>query len=179
MFEREQQSITTQICRYCSQHDLPDPGEIKWMPIPFSGEWGISTSFFQLAAQQARLEKERGGAGFNVAQRAQEIAETVRAALELPAGFAHAETVKGYLNLYYSTAEFTRRVVDTVLEQGSAFGRGAPKGKRILVEFSQPNTHKAFHVGHLRNVVLGDAVCNILEMAGYDVVRANNINDSG
>jgi arginyl-tRNA synthetase len=42
-----------------------------------------------------------------------------------------------------------------------------------MVEFSQPNTHKAFHVGHLRSAILGDIVARILEFAGYDVVRAN------
>jgi arginyl-tRNA synthetase len=69
--------------------------------------------------------------------------------------------------------------VDAVLEQNEKFGHGEPKGERILVEFSQPNTHKAFHVGHLRNVVLGDSLCNILDAAGYDVIRANYINDTG
>ncbi len=63
--------------------------------------------------------------------------------------------------------------------RSDGFGRGDAKGERILVEFSQPNTHKAFHVGHLRNVVLGDALCNILEAAGFEVIRANYINDTG
>jgi arginyl-tRNA synthetase len=48
-----------------------------------------------------------------------------------------------------------------------------------MVEFSQPNTHKAFHVGHLRSAILGDVVSRILEFAGYDVVRANYIGDIG
>ena len=48
-----------------------------------------------------------------------------------------------------------------------------------MVEFSQPNTHKAFHVGHLRTLMLGAAVSNILEFAGWEVVRANYIGDIG
>ena len=48
-----------------------------------------------------------------------------------------------------------------------------------MVEFSQPNTHKAFHVGHLRNAALGNALCNILERAGFGVIRANYIGDIG
>jgi len=47
------------------------------------------------------------------------------------------------------------------------------------VEYSQPNTHKAFHVGHLRSAILGDALCHMLECAGYDVVRANYPGDMG
>ncbi len=48
-----------------------------------------------------------------------------------------------------------------------------------MVEYSQPNTHKAFHVGHLRSAILGDALARILEFSGFDVVRANYIGDIG
>jgi arginyl-tRNA synthetase len=48
-----------------------------------------------------------------------------------------------------------------------------------MIEFSHPNTHKAFHVGHLRGTILGDALCRILEFAGNDIVRANYPGDMG
>jgi arginyl-tRNA synthetase len=48
-----------------------------------------------------------------------------------------------------------------------------------MVEYSQPNTHKAFHVGHLRNMVLGSSVCEIIDFAGSRVVRTNYIGDIG
>jgi arginyl-tRNA synthetase len=179
MFTQEQQAIENNIRTYCEQYDLPDPGEINWTHIPFEGEWGISTSFFQLAALESRTVKERTGKGLNVPQHAQEIAEAVAGYLGSPPGFSRVEAVKGYLNLYFSQAAFARRVVDTVLEEGSTYGGGAPKGKLVMVEFSQPNTHKSFHVGHLRSAILGDALCRILEFAGYDVVRANYLGDIG
>ena len=179
MFETEQKSITAHIREFCAQHGLPDPGEVTWSPIPFSGEWGISTSFFQLAAAEARLVKERGGQGFNVPQRAQELAQQVMGYLGSPAGFSHIEALKGYLNLYFSSAEYARRVVETVLAQGSDFGRGAARGEQVMVEFSQPNTHKAFHVGHLRSAILGEVLSRILAFAGYEVVRSNYIGDIG
>ena len=53
------------------------------------------------------------------------------------------------------------------------------RGEQVMVEFSQPNTHKAFHVGHLRSAILGDVLARILECAGYDVVRANYPGDIG
>jgi arginyl-tRNA synthetase len=174
MFEREQQEVEAQIRAYCAENQIPDPGELQWNPIPFAGEWGISTSFFQLAAKEARAGKK-----VSVPQRAQELAAGVAARLGTPAGFARLEAVKGYLNLYFSTAQFAQRVVDSVLEQGSGYGSGAPKGQSIMVEFSQPNTHKAFHVGHLRSAILGEAMVRILEHAGYEVVRANYIGDIG
>jgi arginyl-tRNA synthetase len=177
MFGAEQQTVENHIRAYCVRHGLPDPGKLQWNPIPFSGEWGISTSFFQLAAQEARSGKTPSAQP--VAQRAQEIAVGVAEALGTPAGFAHLEAVKGYLNFYFSTAEFSRRAVDAVLEQGGNFGHGAPKRQRVMVEFSQPNTHKAFHVGHLRSAILGDTLCRIMEFAGYDVVRANYYGDIG
>ena len=174
MFDRERQAVEFQIRAYCSEKQLPDPGEIQWNPIPFAGEWGISTSFFQLAARESRAGKQ-----VVVPQRAQEIATAIAEHLGLPAGFGRVEAVKGYLNLYFIPAGFTQRVVDNVLSGGANFGRGVSKGEQVMVEFSQPNTHKAFHVGHLRSAILGDALARILEFAGYDVVRANYIGDIG
>ena len=95
------------------------------------------------------------------------------------AGLSQVEAVKGYLNLYFAAAEYARRVVDAVLEQKERFGSGPATGRRVMVEFSQPNTHKAFHVGHLRSAILGDALARIIEFAGYAVVRANYPGDMG
>ncbi|HEY3345954.1 MAG TPA: arginine--tRNA ligase [Anaerolineaceae bacterium] len=173
MFEAEQKTIENQIRAYCTHNGLPEPS-LQWNPIPFSGQWGITTSFFQLAAQEGRLGKK-----VIVPIRAQELADAVRTYLGKPAGFERIEAVKGYLNLYYSTAEYARRVLNTVFERGEDYGRGELKGETVMVEFSQPNTHKTFHVGHLRNVITGSVVANLLEFAGHTVVRANYIGDIG
>jgi arginyl-tRNA synthetase len=50
---------------------------------------------------------------------------------------------------------------------------------KIMVEYSQPNTHKAFHVGHLRNVCLGDSIVQLLRATGHEVVAANYLGDVG
>ncbi|MGW6196079.1 arginine--tRNA ligase [Kribbella sp. NPDC055110] len=52
-------------------------------------------------------------------------------------------------------------------------------GQRVVVDYSQPNVAKQMHVGHLRSTVIGDALCNVLEFAGYDVVRQNHVGDWG
>ena len=106
------------------------------------------------------------GVKINVAAHAQEIAQGIVDILTLPEGIERAEAVRGYLNLYFSTKDYSRRVIDTVLNQGDDYGKGTATGERVMVEFSQPNTHKAFHVGHLRNVILGNSICNILEKSG-------------
>lgn len=174
MFEREQQAIETQIRAYLAVQEIPDPGEIQWNRIPFEGGWGISTPCFPIAAQEARAGKK-----INVPQRAQEIAVGLAEQLGTPHGFSRVEAVKGYLNLYFSSTDFTQLVIDQVLEEGPDFGRGASRGEKVMVEYSNPNTHKAFHVGHLRSAILGDSLCRILEFAGYEVVRANYIGDMG
>ena len=163
MFDAEKQILETLILKILTQNQIPTPQEIKWSSIPFSGEWGISTSFFQTAADEARSGKQ-----VKVPVRAQEIAELVKEGLRTPDNFSRVEAVRGYLNLYFLTGEFSRRVVDTTLELGSDFGRGARKNQLVMVEFSQPNTHKAMHVGHMRTMLLGDVVANILEFSGGD-----------
>ncbi len=179
MFESEHQQITDHIRRYCNQNDLPEPAELSWSPVPFSGEWGISTSFFQLAAQEARLIKERTGQGVNVPQRAQEIAAAVAAYLGSMPGFSHVEATKGYLNLFFASSEYAHRVVTAVLSQGSRFGAGQPKSDRVMVEYAQPNTHHSFHIGHARNAILGEVLARLVEFAGFETIRASYPGDIG
>lgn len=174
MFDEDKQSLETQILDILTQNQIPAPQELKWSSIPFSGEWGISTSFFQTAADEARA-----GKNVKVPLRAQEIAEIVKQALGTPKNFSRVEAVRGYLNLYFLTSEFSRRVVDSTIQLGADFGRGASKNQLVMVEFSQPNTHKAMHVGHMRTMLLGDVIANILEFSGVDVVRANYFGDFG
>jgi arginyl-tRNA synthetase len=174
MFELEQQLIEQKIRQYLENQDIPDPGEITWNSIPFSGSWGISTPCFPIAAQEARSGKK-----VKVPHRAQEIAEGIAEFVGVPSGFSRVEAVNGYLNLYFSSNEYSQRVVDQVLDHGLDFGRQPPLGKTVMVEFSNPNTHKAFHVGHLRSAILGESLARILDFAGYQVVRANYIGDMG
>jgi arginyl-tRNA synthetase len=175
MFEKEQQSIEAKIRDFCAANDIPQV-ELKWMPIPFSGEWGISTSFFATAAAEAKAGKSKG---IPVPARAQEIAEAAKNALGLQPGISRGEAVKGYLNLYFSTAEYARRVVETVLADGEKFGAGHPKNERVMVEYAQPNTHHSFHIGHYRNTILGEALARIVEFAGFETIRASYPGDLG
>ncbi len=173
MFQEEQKQVEQQIYTIFKENSIPLPEDMGWVPVPFSGEWGISTSFFKVAALEAK-----SGKSLNVPQRAEEIARLAAENLPPQEYFSRIEAAGGYLNLYFDSRLFSARVVNTVLTT-DLFGKGDPKGKTLMVEFSQPNTHKAFHVGHLRSAILGDAVCRILEFAGYDVIRANYYGDMG
>ena len=182
MFQKEQQLIEDKIKVYCTANDIP-LAELKWQPIPFSGEWGVSTSFFQTAANEARvrpaveLPDERKK--LPVPQRAQEIAEQVKTEIGSIPGISHVEAVKGYLNLYFTTSEYARRAVDEVLALRADFGRGTPKNERVMVEYAQPNTHHSFHIGHARTAFLGESLARIVELAGFDTIRATYPGDIG
>ena len=175
MFEQEQRNIEEKIKAYCAANEIP-LAPLKWTAIPFSGEWGMATSFFQTAADEARAGK---GKKMPVPQRAQEIAEQVKAEIGVIEGISRVEAVKGYLNLYFTTSEYARRVVDEALTSGADFGRGKPKNERVMVEFAQPNTHHSFHMGHARNTILGEVLARLVEFAGFDTIRATYPGDMG
>ncbi|HEX9597465.1 MAG TPA: arginine--tRNA ligase, partial [Anaerolineales bacterium] len=180
MFDQEKQLIEAQVRAFCEAQGLPAPAELNWSQIPFAGEWGISTSLFQLAADEARQKAKlrdepapsqalaKQGDGVGVPQRAAQLAADLARSLGTPPGFSRVEAVKGYLNLYFSAPGYAARVLEAIAAAGDKYGWGPSKARRLMVEFSQPNTHKAFHVGHLRNMILGAALANILEAAGYE-----------
>jgi arginyl-tRNA synthetase len=179
MNDAELKAVETLIQSYCREAGLPEPEALQWSPIPFAGEWGVSTSFFQTAALEARSQGSAGGARPPVPQRAQEIAAAVAARAAALPGFSHVEAVKGYLNLYYPTAEYTQRVVQTILAQGADYGRGEAKGERVMVEYAQPNTLHSFHIGHHRNALLGEVLARLVEFAGFETIRATYPGDLG
>ena len=130
----------------------------------------------KLGKKTAKKELRARTSGLSV-QVAKDIAEAV--SLDALQGVGSAEAEGGYLNFYLDPAVASREVIGAVLEKGGDFGRGEPRDERVMVEFSQPNTHKDFHVGHLRNVVLGNALANLFEFGGYEVLRANYYGDHG
>ena len=175
MFELEQKTIEAKIKLFCTENDIPET-DLKWAAIPFSGEWGISVSFFQMASNEMKAGK---GRGIPVPQRAAQLAGQIKAYIGQVPSISHIDAVKGYLNLYFSTPEYASRVVETVLAEGSRFGAGASRGERVMVEYAQPNTHHSFHIGHARNTILGEALARIVEFAGFDTIRASYPGDIG
>ena len=85
--------------------------------------------------------------------------------------------VKGFLNLVLSDTyylDFFGNVSDF-----STYGTDTEKDGAVMVEYSSPNTNKPLHLGHIRNILLGDSVANIVEAAGQKVYRTQIINDRG
>ncbi|MDR3311853.1 MAG: arginine--tRNA ligase [Spirochaetaceae bacterium] len=90
-----------------------------------------------------------------------------------------------YLNLHFNRSAAVKAVLEKIVREGETYGTldAAGKcplaGRRVMVEFSSPNTNKPLHLGHLRNDALGESVSRILKAAGADVHRVNIINNRG
>lgn len=172
--------------------------DLQLRPIPFSGAWGAASSAsFQIANEVVSQElageleglskkeaKQRSNA--LIREKSLEIAEQIAKKLEervrsngAATAVDHVEAANGYVNLYFNTDRVANEVVRAAIDQGADYGRGPKRTDRVMVEFSQPNTHKAFHVGHARNASLGNALANITEFAGFETLRANYYGDIG
>ncbi|SDF65301.1 arginyl-tRNA synthetase [Pedobacter terrae] len=85
--------------------------------------------------------------------------------------------VKGFLNLSIAESYFLKQFNEEILS--ADFGRYPSNGKKVMVEYSSPNTNKPLHLGHVRNNLLGYSVSELLKAYGYDVVKVNLVNDRG
>ena len=90
------------------------------------------------------------------------------------------EVVKpGFINFWISDVQLINRLTEA-LEKGFIFPEHhLGKNKKIMVEFAHPNTHKLFHIVHLRNISTGESVVRILESVGNKVIRSNYEGDVG
>jgi len=86
-------------------------------------------------------------------------------------------TIKGFLNISLSDRYWATLFTTQIAAEG--FGRFPSNGRKLLVEYSSPNTNKPLHLGHIRNNLLGYAVAEILKAYGYEVIKANLVNDRG
>jgi arginyl-tRNA synthetase len=83
-----------------------------------------------------------------------------------------------YINVHYDRAAVIRATITAAL--GAEWGKSsANSGKKVMIEFSCPNTNKPLHLGHLRNNVLGESLSRIMKATGATVRKVNLINDRG
>jgi len=109
------------------------------------------------------------------------IAEAIVAQLDFrAAGVERAEVAgPGFINLFMDKS-YLRDIIPLAVRQGDAYGRSeAGGGKRVQVEFVSANPTGSLHLGHARGAAVGDALCNILDFAGYRVEREYYINNAG
>lgn len=116
------------------------------------------------------------GQGRNPAELATEIA----AKLAVGGLIKSAVAVGPYVNIFLDPAAFAQHVFADLKKGKKKYGTAKTgAGKRVLIEYANPNTHKEIHIGHVRNFTFGKSVVELLKAAGYDVTPVSYINDLG
>ena len=105
---------------------------------------------------------------------ANELGEYLVAHIEEITAF---NVIKGFLNLSIATHYWVDLFNAELLKPD--FGKIAPNGRKVMVEYSSPNTNKPLHLGHVRNNLLGYSVSELLKANGAEVYKVNLVNDRG
>jgi arginyl-tRNA synthetase len=113
-----------------------------------------------------------------------EIAKDVTAAFSRAIGpgdetVASAEAAGPYVNIRLNPGAFVLRVVKDIETRKEYGAVDLGRGKRLMLEYAQPNTHKEIHVGHFRNLILGSSLALMLRRASWDVVPVSYHGDVG
>jgi arginyl-tRNA synthetase len=150
---------------------------------------------YQISEQEIleSLEKPKDSSHGDITYSCFSIAKQVKVAPYLIAGKLHGslfnmlpdneviESVKAvgpFLNFKIKVPFLATQVLTPFLS-GDALKRRPLKNEKVMIEYSQPNTHKAFHVGHVRCAALGDTLRRLLDWQGCEVVPVNYIGDEG
>lgn len=108
---------------------------------------------------------------------AQEICEKMKLDAEL---FEDIEIVNGYINFFINKERIVKEVLKEISNKKEEYGKSTlGAGKNIIVEYSSPNIAKPFHIGHLRNTVIGSSLYNMYKYLGYNTIGINHLGDYG
>lgn len=137
------------------------------LEVPPKKEFGdFSFPVFHLAREQKK----------NPNLIAQEIADKVK--IPKDSLVEKANVAGPYVNFFLNSEKISSLILKKASKKD--FGKtNFGKNKKILIEFAHPNTHKGFHIGHLRNISTGESLCRILDSAGFKVYRCNYQGDIG
>lgn len=142
----------------------PSVDELERTPDP---KWGdIAFPCFGLAKGMAKPPAE--------------IAAELAPKIE-PKGLISKVEARGpYINFFVDADAVGQETLEEILKLKSGYGAWTTgKGKKVMVEYAQPNTHKAVHVGHVRNFLVGKSTVALLRAIGYQVVTASYHGDVG
>jgi arginyl-tRNA synthetase len=92
--------------------------------------------------------------------------------------FDKIEATGPYINFYLSDKAYSS-ILSDILDKKERYGSGRKKKGKVIIEFPSVNPNKPWHIGHLRNALLGDSVARILEFDGCEVERMDYIDDLG
>ncbi|WP_026640619.1 arginine--tRNA ligase [Bordetella petrii] len=167
----EQQQQLISLLQAAVARVLPDAQATVLLERPKIAAHGdVATNIAMQLAKPARR---------NPRELAQSIVDALMAETAARALVESAEIAgPGFINFRITTAA-RQAVIQAVAAQGEAYGRAAPNGEKVLVEFVSANPTGPLHVGHARQAALGDAICRLYEATGWDVTREFYYNDAG
>jgi arginyl-tRNA synthetase len=85
--------------------------------------------------------------------------------------------VKGFLNIVFNQQFWLNEL--SLAKANTSFGQLPATGRKVMVEYSSPNTNKPLHLGHIRNNLLGYSIAAILKACGNEVIKTTLVNDRG
>ncbi|PIN76535.1 arginine--tRNA ligase [Candidatus Woesearchaeota archaeon CG10_big_fil_rev_8_21_14_0_10_36_11] len=115
---------------------------------------------------------------FTLGKNPHEAAEKLQKKIKVPPFLSKIDVVGPYLNFFVNYSVMAKDVLTKIHTEKKTYGTGNEK-KTLVVEYCGPNTNKPLHLGHLRNMALGSALCRILSYGGNKVHPVNIINDRG
>ena len=109
-----------------------------------------------------------------------QIAQDLASSFTLPKELEKIEARGPYLNFFVNRSLLAQQTIKEILKQKEKYGSQKKKNsEHVMIEFSQANTHKAFHIGHVRGTSLGESLARLSAFSGDKVTRANYQGDTG
>ena len=108
-----------------------------------------------------------------------DIAKELASKIKISGLITEVKAVGPYLNFFVDKQSIADDLLNDIVEHKKRYGIGEAKKEKLMVEFSGPNPFKGFHIGHLRNTVIGESLVRILKFSGYNVTPVNYLNDTG
>ncbi|MBA2858006.1 arginyl-tRNA synthetase [Methanococcus maripaludis] len=106
------------------------------------------------------------------------IAEDIANSLSI-SGIEKIEAVNGYINFFMNYSDFSKETVSKISDEKENFGKLEKRNEKVILEHTSANPNGPFHIGHGRNMVIGDSLKRILVASGYDVETQYYVNDMG
>ena len=148
---------------------------LKLEPVNFSYPPNQSLGDLSLTCFEAAKAHQK-----NPAELASGWAAELKKNKELKKYFSDIRATGPYLNFFIAGEYLAGSVIRQVKKEKAAYGSNkSGANQRVMIEYSNGNTHKEYHVGHLRNISYGDAVSHLLSANGYRSVPVSYINDFG
>ena len=100
-----------------------------------------------------------------------EISKDIVSKIQTSDSFSEIVSVWPYVNAVLNSETFAKNVIEKIEKEKADFGRGESTWKQFLLEWWQPNTHKAIHIWHIRNILVSESNARILKYAWNDVIK--------